>query len=414
MSDQKWNDKEIEKTLTKLPPIKDQQSKDELFRLIESRSKEETPARFTPKRKRTWLVPALASAAAIFLIILVIPSFFNGDTQLSSDNDSADQSEMNIAMFDSENNQESTTEANNDNNEIIENDSFNEAEDNENAAVEEAQEDGEVDESRTTTTRQLNNVMYTAEIHTVEHDEDSTDYTIIETKEISEDVSKEEALLTSLQESDPTSGQYLSDLEQVTIAGEVVVLHFASKNSLQSLTGAEHDALRSVFEELLSLYGFTELGFEGEGEGEAGIAYGQMGDNVESLPLDSFNRGYYLVNEEGAPYLISARMTGEEMANSDSGEPLNFAETVDKMTSPNDNVEWYESAIPRSISISEVRIPGNAAEIYYTMSNGELVDEERMQVFFHALKLTANAFTLDSLHIINEENGDVVEVDLAK
>ncbi|PYZ95491.1 hypothetical protein CR205_18325 [Alteribacter lacisalsi] len=85
----KWDEREIEDTLHDLPPIKDRQSKEDLFAKIEERAKEEPPQlRSRKKQKPPWLYPAMASAAALFLIVLIVPSLLsnnNGDQMLTLD-----------------------------------------------------------------------------------------------------------------------------------------------------------------------------------------------------------------------------------------------------------------------------------------------------------------------------------------
>lgn len=412
MSGENWNDSKIEETLTKLPPIKDKQSKDDLYLAIEKGSKEEIRSRFTSKARRPWIIPAIATAAAIFLIMLIIPPFFSEDQQFSTE-DAADRKDLEIALFnnDSENVDDSReTGIEHNESSITENEQLDEANSNESVTVENnSQENDAVKENQIPS--QLNEVMYTATVHSVALDGGNTDFIVIGKKEISQESRLEDVLITALQESDPTSGQYLSDLEEVSTEEDVVVLDFANSRSLQSLASTEQGYLVSVFEELFSLYGFEEIAFEADGE--SGIAFGQIGDDEESLSISSINRGYYLIESEEEFFLISARMAGENIANEETGTPLNFADTIAKMAEPNKSVDWYESAIPDSIDISDVRIPGTTAEVYYTISEEGLLNEEQLETFFHALKLSAIPFTLENLLIINEQSGEVIEVDLS-
>ncbi|WP_218197418.1 hypothetical protein, partial [Pseudomonas sp. 2995-1] len=74
----------------KMPPVKDKQSKDDLFEAIQKKSKErhETEKIVVPKRRKTWIYPVIATAAAMLLIILILPSFFN-DFDIASEEDSS-------------------------------------------------------------------------------------------------------------------------------------------------------------------------------------------------------------------------------------------------------------------------------------------------------------------------------------
>jgi hypothetical protein len=407
MSNEKWNDTKIEDTLKQLPPVKDEQSKDDLFQAIETRSKEKTPARFSPRSKRPWILPAIASAAAIFLILLIIPPLFNGDQQFSTD-EAADQNNMmDTAAVDNDGREESVEiesglAEDNDTQNVNENNVVNEEVTNDNSEM------GVADSPEPTL---LNEVIYLASNYSVDNDSSNIGNIVIKKQPITSEWSLEDILMTSMQESDPTSGQYLNDIEEVTIEQEIIRLRFASAASLESLTSAEHGQLNNVLQELLSLYGIEEVAFEAEGK--PGIIFGQYGEQ-QSLPLSSNNRGYYLIDNGEDLYLVSARVAEEEMADDETGAPFDFADTVAKMAEVNETVDWYESAIPDSVNISDVRIPGTKAEVYYTISNEEALNEERLQMFFHALKLSAMPFTLDNLQVINEESGEVIEVDLSE
>ncbi|WP_280771319.1 hypothetical protein [Salipaludibacillus daqingensis] len=409
MSNEKWNDSKIEETLTKLPPMKDKQSKDDLFQAIESRSKKEIPSRFSPKAKRPWILPAMAAAAAIFLMVLIIPPFFNGDQQFST-NDADQNSVMNTADVEenaADESAEPESESSLDGSDNDMNDGG--SEDDENTEIANDEND---EEQVSPEPSQLNQVIYIANSYVLDSNNTGDNFIVIEKQSSEDEQSLEEILMTSLQQSDPTSGQYLSDLDSVKTAESLVELHFSSASSLESLTSSEHEQLNQVFQEVLTLYGFAEVAFESGGE--TGIIFGQQGE-VTSLPLATNNRGYYVISDEQDSYLISARMAEEEMA-SESGDPLNYAETVAKMAETEVSSDWYESAIPSFVDVSEVRLPGTTAEVYYTVSENEEIqnEEEQLETFFHALKLTASPFTLDNLQIINEETGEVVEVDLAE
>ncbi|EKN67408.1 hypothetical protein P9E76_04985 [Schinkia azotoformans] len=76
-----FNDDQLEKLLRNMPKVKDTQDPEQLFANISSRLEEKkidvngNDLIKTPKRKRTWILPTLASIAAIIIVSLVIPSF---------------------------------------------------------------------------------------------------------------------------------------------------------------------------------------------------------------------------------------------------------------------------------------------------------------------------------------------------
>ncbi|PYZ92096.1 hypothetical protein CR194_18060 [Salipaludibacillus keqinensis] len=434
MSDEKWDESKIEKTLTKLPPIKDKQSKDDLFKAIEKRSQQEAPTRYTPKQKRPWVFPAMAAAAAIFLIMLIVPPFFNNSTQFSSDDNSSmdmDTDVVDNAEFEEESNDAESEVSEVEENETSEIESYNNESDNDEVMTEDdsgndSNNEVEADigvnteeELETETSEESQQQItyaesyYTAKSQTIDLGESVTEYVLIQVQESLDEKPMEEVLFTSIVESDPTSGQYLGDIQEVRVEGKEVILDFLEGHGLESLSSTESRILQDVFLELFPIYGFEKVTFMVEGE--PGMMFGQEGE-VETITLSELNRGYYVTsssdNEEH--YLVSARLAGEETRD-ESGTPLTFAQTVMRMTSPDVEAGWYESAIPSTVMITNVQIPGDTAEVYYTNSEDDgLVDEEKWFLFIEALKLTAEPFTLDSMQIINEETGDVLEIDLAR
>ncbi|MCE7794125.1 hypothetical protein K8O68_17180 [Salipaludibacillus sp. CUR1] len=410
----KWDEKEIEKTLSKLPPVKDHQSKDDLFQAIENKSKKELPSRYSPRKKRPWIFPSLAAAAAVFLLLLIVPPLFdNGDQQFSSD-EAAEQNMMNTALYNDneeneQNEEEGIPEENPPDEESASNNSFDESEE---ETGEEAEEHNssfeENNESDTSLDAEQPASIYVATIYTVENEDSVSEYVVLEESVLNSEVGIEESVKHSLQESDFTSGQYMDNLTDISAENDTVVLNFADESSLESLTSSESQFLNDLFQELLALYGFNQVSFEAEGE--PGIIYGQHGE-VETIPVSSHNRGYYLIDGEEDFYLISGIAAGEQIEDNESGNPLTFEQTVEKMKTTSEDADWYDSAIPQEVEITSVRIPGDTARVSYILEDEE-VSDEKLDAFFEALKLSAAPFTLDTLEIINEETDEKVEFEL--
>ncbi|HHW38135.1 MAG TPA: hypothetical protein GXX18_13020 [Bacillales bacterium] len=79
-----FNDEQLEKLLKCMPKVKTTQDPEQLFAKISSRLEEEKKMEVTgndfkktPKRKKTWILPTLASIAAVIIVSLVIPSFLH-------------------------------------------------------------------------------------------------------------------------------------------------------------------------------------------------------------------------------------------------------------------------------------------------------------------------------------------------
>ncbi|UTR13390.1 hypothetical protein MM221_12125 [Salipaludibacillus sp. LMS25] len=410
MNNKKWSEEDVEKTLTKLPPVKDRQTKDDLFRAIESKAETELPTRFSPRKKKPWVFPTMASVAAVLLAILIIPPFFTSDNQLTTDNLSQEEEKMNATTF--ENND--VNAVNDTEDEAHEGAVHNDAEDkvieapevppasvenDDNTALAEYDEPAQ----NMTEPARIATVAYIAKSYSVGEGSSANHYITVEEYELDESVNREKALLTSVKESDTTSGHYLNSLEDVTSTGDTVQLHFTDTTALQALSSQEYTFVEEMFHEIVPLYGYKEVEFLVDEE--PGVILGPQG-MAESLNVMTYNRGYYLIDENNEVVLISARMAGEEMK--EDGNPLTFEQTVEKMATTEDEEDWYESAIPSPVEVTSVTIPGDTARVGYRIAEDADIEEERLHLFFEALKLTAKSFTLDSLEIINVDSGDTV------
>ncbi|MBM6619909.1 GerMN domain-containing protein [Bacillus suaedaesalsae] len=69
MKKSEWNDKQLEELLESMPKVSDRQSPDALYRKIQARLQEDE-VKYT-KKKKTWVLPSIATVAALFLIFLI-------------------------------------------------------------------------------------------------------------------------------------------------------------------------------------------------------------------------------------------------------------------------------------------------------------------------------------------------------
>ncbi|MGJ9382743.1 hypothetical protein [Salipaludibacillus sp. CF4.18] len=429
MSKNNWNEKDIEKTLSNLPSVKDKQSKDELFQAIEKRSEEVSLSRAANKRKKSWLFPALGSVAAIFIILLVIPSFINNNSQMSMDeaNDSAEnmesssadnaENEANLYSDDSGNETqessigtESQSSPRNDENAS----SNNEASQENNSSVDVRSEPNSsvsIEEEESVQIEDLTPSEFIAKIIPVEESDFSDEIAVLHPTEI-DHTSTEELLATSLKASDPTIRSEMENITEVSLDEQLqdsVHLNFQEDHNLESLTSSEHQGLGLIFQELFTIYGIDEV--ELSVEGEPGIMFGQQGE-VESLQIDLFNRGYYSYEKDGEVYLVSARIVGEQMR-SDSGNALTYRETVERMAAMPDE-HFYTSPVPDFVEVVNFRFDDKFVEVIYETEGPETEESQldEMSTFYDSLILTAEPFSLDTLHITNETTGETKEVDL--
>lgn len=435
MSKKKWNDEDIEKTLTKLPPVKDRQSKEDLYQAIQRRSDTAALSRSTKKRKKPWVFPAVGSAAAIFIILLVIPSFLNNDSQTSMDDAGNIQQNSEMSTFDdaaedsdegnynveednaSNDNAETSEEAGDGDDASMYNESDSEA-DEESADITEAPEGSEsneeIEERMVEEVEILSASVPVVQILSQEESGLSFDIAILSSADVSGELSIEDAIMTSLQDSNIGTRDVLGGLQEVSYdedAPESVSLDFSEDHELASLSAAESSGVEMLFEELFTVYGIEEV--ELTVEGEPGVQFGQEGV-LDSRTVESFNRGYYSYELDGETYLVSARAAGEQMR-TNSGQALNYQETVERMASaPSD--EWYRSPVPEFVEVADIQFGDRYVHVIFESDDDNAVSEltEEMATFYEALRLTAEPFSIDTLHVTNDNTGETKEFDLSE
>lgn len=73
MKRREWNEEQIEQLLQKLPPVKDTRSAEDIYQNIKDKQQ-------LKKNSRRWIVPALATVAALLLFVFISPSLFHNAT----------------------------------------------------------------------------------------------------------------------------------------------------------------------------------------------------------------------------------------------------------------------------------------------------------------------------------------------
>ncbi|SFK01434.1 hypothetical protein SAMN04487936_106147 [Halobacillus dabanensis] len=81
----KHKDEDVENLLNKLPSIEDRQSKEAVFQKVSSR--------VNKKKRKTppWLLPGMATIAAVVLLAVFIPVYFNNNNEMFTGEESTDQ-----------------------------------------------------------------------------------------------------------------------------------------------------------------------------------------------------------------------------------------------------------------------------------------------------------------------------------
>ncbi|WP_026688749.1 GerMN domain-containing protein [Alteribacter aurantiacus] len=427
----RWDEQDIENTLKDLPPIKDRQSKDDLFAKIEKRAAEQpAPQRAAIRQKKPWLYPVMASAAAIFLLVLIVPSFLSNQNEQSLILNSSDQgdssSDNETAMYVEEDEEVSDDmetepesheapatddsageEADYEENVTRESDSIERDEENEvNSA--DLQENDDTETEQEEQEQEQETRMVTLPVPYVYSTE--TDFVVAiknETVETTEPL--EELLAQLLTEEGETEKLTLPGLNEITfINDETVQLDFTEEDEERyaSLSSSETNNYREGIMEV-----FTSLGYEQvvlTTEGEDGFLFGAEGV-VESWDLRNGEGplGYVLyTTETGETVLVhSSQVLSED-------ESLGtFEETVEWMKEMEGNANLH-SPLPEYSEegelISEVKEENGGLIITFDEAYSFEEGSKEQGMMLKALLYTAGEYGYD--YVVFEGEG-ATEVD---
>ncbi len=223
---------------------------------------------------------------------------------------------------------------------------------------------------------------------------------------IEENGSLEEDMKKSLVESDETSQNVLSELEDVTIEnGTEATFTFSPDETMASMSSTEQEHFSEMLSQISFLYGIKQLHFYVEDE--AGVSIGQSGD-IETLEVEANeNRGYYLFptdDSENPEYnYITAATAGEEITD-ENGDLFDLAATIEAMRMVNTDNVAREPSIDERVEIHSAKVEGKQAEVSYSIADDqEEWTEEDQEQLEDVLQLTALDFEVDALQLTNED-----------
>ncbi|UCZ53667.1 hypothetical protein LGQ02_02380 [Bacillus shivajii] len=402
-----WDEKDIEEKLKSMPPVNDERTKDELFNAIQKKMNEEDhKPEVVAKKRRPWIYPTLASAAAIFLILLIIPSFLQNDGQEFSSMDQAvdDSADNASIMTEDDSDVEITLDSGGD---LTEEDAeiagFSEVEENN------GEEQSMAVEEKTTTIITAVPRVFDVDMGGISQER----VALIETSvQIGEETGEtlEEVLVYVLSNHEDLPLKSLQKIEFDD--GEVANLYFEEDHRLQSLSAFQYHALTYSLSELFGHYGFDEVRFY-VGD-ERGIMFGQEGE-IDALDSLNVNRGYYVYEDEhGKEYLLRNTMIGEPAAD-EEGELFTFEETIHQMKEIEEKT-WYRSIVPDFIEITEIDVSDET--IHFVFSGDENIssveEQELFELFLRGVLVTASDFEHETLTIYSESSGYIGEYMLSK
>lgn len=110
MESSKWNEEDIQKQLEKMPPVKDKRSREVIFHEIEARME---ASKHKQKISRTWLMPGIATACLLVILMVLMPGTFTiKDIASPSREDSSSGSKSSTVQESSDSKSSATHEEN--------------------------------------------------------------------------------------------------------------------------------------------------------------------------------------------------------------------------------------------------------------------------------------------------------------
>ncbi|MFD1738597.1 hypothetical protein ACFSCX_18915 [Bacillus salitolerans] len=382
MKKSEWSDKQLEELLQNLPRVKDRQEQQELYNKIASRLDKE-PARFS--RKPSWILPSLATAAAVTLLLVLGSTFLNspfGGVQDMATENSTSESIEDVGITGAKDKSESR---------IMDNaDSFDE---------------GSKSDSN-------NMIMMTAPVANTNVVTDFSDRTLItigipDTNaqnvipvsilaplERGNSLEQLQQLLHNIREEDIglseaiIKGITFSEVE-LEDGNKKVVVTIPIENNLGIGTGSltENVFLQSI-QETFRWLGYTEA--ELVTEKGTKVFFSHYGE-VDTIPIHSItNKGYHL-------YQFDALQPMFLVPSPDPRESLEQALQDMKSEIPDYGLQ---PSIPADIIISNVAIEGTNATIFFEEGTTVLNGEPYISMM-HAIMLTAKEFGMETVQFEN-------------
>lgn len=375
----KWDEKTIESHLRKMPKIEDKQSKEALFAQIQDKLQENN---VKVRKKKSWMIPAVASAAVLFLLFLIIPPFMN-DQNIAIDGTETED-DVGIQMEINEYPVEDTDK--------LETDEFMGIQ-----TTEEASEDHYFGAAQTGDALQFAEEIIT--IGVVAHY--PTGEVVIPITVLAVGETKLDKFMNV---KDMFSGERwgINSFPPIQINSikkeNNTVLIDVPAGSLESLSSSEGIIYRLALEETFSFLGFNKIKFSSDQQ--SGVIWGKE-DFIEEIPLQLPNRGYFLFESQtGHQFLVTGRSVSAPVI-----EHSSFEEILQHMQQSNEN-QGYKAAIPEEVVIKDIEIIGEVATITFdptTISN----DHSKNLIMIEAIMFAAKDF---GINFIQFEGLNYIEI----
>ena len=367
-----WDEKMIESQLKKMPKIEDKQSKEALFERIHERLQEDE---VKVRKKKSWFIPAVASAAVLFLLLLLVPSFLN-ETEFATDVPEMED-DANLMMEINDHPEE------------------------------------EADVARTEeapgiqTTEEVNIGYYLSAAQPVDELEFSGELvtlavvafypkgeSVIPVTVLSEG---ENVLDSFMIAKDKFSGDAWGigsfpniEINSVTEGEEGVVVIDVPRNSLENLASAESTAYSLALQETFSKLGYDQIQFTSDGE--QGVFWGQHG-MLQTMELQGPRRGYYVFHTDtGHQFLVNGRTVSDPLINANFDD-LSLEEVLQLMQQGGEN-SAYSASIPTDVVITNVEKEGDIVTVTIDENSIDSYREEYL-IMVEAIMFAARDFDMN-------------------
>ncbi|MGN7313092.1 hypothetical protein ACTHQ4_18550 [Alkalicoccobacillus gibsonii] len=218
-----------------------------------------------------------------------------------------------------------------------------------------------------------------------------------------EDLNVEDRFHQSLMNSDQSQQELFSNVYDFELDGTTANFYYDVNETL-SMASSESLIFWSMLDEIGFRFGVEEANLFNQ-DGERGL---QFAENEWNEPIDienKPNRGYYVLTEEtsndGEPLYISGAVAEEE-TNDPNGEAFTFEQTLEAMTTVQENDDLYQTGIYEGLTIQEAELEDGLAMVRYEVTRDEQAPEEERIQFEHVVQLVALDFQAKELQLINE------------
>ncbi|OIJ21551.1 hypothetical protein BKP45_02080 [Anaerobacillus alkalidiazotrophicus] len=344
----KWDEKTIENQLKKLPKIEDRQTKEALFEKIQEKIQEKIHENeMIQRKKKSWFIPTIATASVVFLLMLLIPPFFNEQELTTDFPEIHDEAEIMMEMN---------------------------GRADEETGIDTTEKTFEIDLAN-----ELDELGYVGAV--TPYDEDRFNDQLVTIAVVTHLPSGEMIVPITLMVNEKSfSERFLAAKETfwgerwgigsfppipintVTIENDGIVNIDIPEKSLESLSSLESEMYRLVLKETFSQHRFSEIHFTSDGK--PGVNWGPYGPLYE-IKLQQPNRGYYVFHSNtDHKFLVPGNH--EHQGHKSLPEIL-------EMMKQNDLEIGLSAPIREDVAIEEIEEDGDIVII--TFSEGAIIED---------------------------------------